>query len=238
MRIAFIVRSFPKISETFILNQIVGLIERGYKVHIYSIYPGEKDIVHLEYKQYKLFEKTYYLPQVPENPSLRIIKAIYSLITNYGYISRSIKSLNIFKYGRAATLLYLFYFSSLIKERRDYDIIHCHFGICGLVGVALRDLGLLTGKIITSFHGMDVNIYPRLYGKNVYSQLFNQGDLYTVNSNYTSKKLVGLGCPKHKITKLCVGVNISQYSFREKFLSSGENIKILTVARLVEKKRN
>jgi hypothetical protein len=27
---------FPKLSETFILNQITGLIDRGHEVHIYA----------------------------------------------------------------------------------------------------------------------------------------------------------------------------------------------------------
>src|SRR3984893_18294943 len=34
MRIAFIVDSFPNISETFILAQVVGLLQRGHEVDI------------------------------------------------------------------------------------------------------------------------------------------------------------------------------------------------------------
>ncbi len=37
MKIAVIVNRFPIISETFILNQILGAIERGYEVHIYPL---------------------------------------------------------------------------------------------------------------------------------------------------------------------------------------------------------
>ena len=36
MKIAFIVTFFPALSETFILNQITGLIERGHEVDIYA----------------------------------------------------------------------------------------------------------------------------------------------------------------------------------------------------------
>ena len=35
MRIAFIVEVFPKLSETFILNQITGLIDEGHEVEIF-----------------------------------------------------------------------------------------------------------------------------------------------------------------------------------------------------------
>lgn len=236
MRIAFIVRAFPALSETFILNQIIGLLDRGHTVDIYSIYRGNISNVHPEYKKYNIFAKTFYLPNVPRNPILRILKAIWLLLMNCNRIVDLAQSLNFISYGRAAKLLYLFYFSILLKEKKEYDIIHCHFGICGLVGVGLRDLQLISGKIITSFHGIDINLYPKLYGSNVYNKLFHRGDLYTVNSNYTSEKLVDLGCPLSKVMKLAVGVNTSEYFFQPKSFSKEETVNILTVGRLVEKK--
>ena len=36
MKIAFIVDNFPCLSQTFVLNQITGLIERGHEVDIYA----------------------------------------------------------------------------------------------------------------------------------------------------------------------------------------------------------
>ena len=46
MKIAFIVTTFPSLSETFILNQIIGLIERGHKVNIYTSKLGNLDLKH------------------------------------------------------------------------------------------------------------------------------------------------------------------------------------------------
>lgn len=37
MQILFIVGSFPALSETFIFNQITGLIDRGHEVDTYSL---------------------------------------------------------------------------------------------------------------------------------------------------------------------------------------------------------
>jgi colanic acid/amylovoran biosynthesis glycosyltransferase len=45
-----------------------------------------------------------------------------------------------------------------------------------------------------------------------------------------------LGCSEDKIFKLPVGFQISQYSFCDRKLNPGEAVKIITVARLVEKK--
>jgi len=45
MKIAFIVSAFPVLSETFILNQITGLIDLGHEVDIFvSGKPNEKKI--------------------------------------------------------------------------------------------------------------------------------------------------------------------------------------------------
>ena len=36
-KIAFVVKHFPSVSETFIMNQITDLIERGQEIKIYSV---------------------------------------------------------------------------------------------------------------------------------------------------------------------------------------------------------
>jgi len=46
MKIAFIVGGFPSISETFILNQITGLIGRGHDVEIFAITNPKNKKVH------------------------------------------------------------------------------------------------------------------------------------------------------------------------------------------------
>ena len=46
MKVAFIVGQFPILSETFILNQIVGLIERGHDVDIYADQKGDLNKIH------------------------------------------------------------------------------------------------------------------------------------------------------------------------------------------------
>ncbi len=41
MRVAIIVWQFPVLSETFILNIITGLLDRGNEVDIYAYLPGD-----------------------------------------------------------------------------------------------------------------------------------------------------------------------------------------------------
>ena len=241
MRIAFLVDQFPNLSETFILNQITGLLDRGHEVDIYPDKANNLDQITPQVSRYQCQERTYFIAY-PSSRSRRILKGAGLLLGNfYKNPVVLLRSLNIFKYnfsknGEQGGMLKLLYSSIPLLDRQQYDIIHCHYGRNGIRGVLLREIGALKGKIITTFHGYDINSYPGQYGASVYENLFQNGDLYTANTNFTAAQAVALGCPKNKILILPVGVNISKYSFRERKVLDGETINILTVARLVEKK--
>jgi colanic acid/amylovoran biosynthesis glycosyltransferase len=237
MKIAFLLRKFPVISETFILDQVVGLIEHGVEVDIYALFEGDRRKSHPLLHAYNLFERVKY-PTVKcaESALSRLARSPQILwADNSASFCQKLQSLNIFKYGRQARLLHLLYFSSIFNGHQTYDIVHCHFGMSGLVGVDLRDLGLLQGQIVTSFHGMDIHVYPKLNGANIYQRLFDQGDLFTVNSDFTLDCLVELGCPETKIAKLPVGLRTQQYKTKLN-RDTTDTLNILTVARLTEKK--
>ncbi len=234
LKIAFIVNEFPVISETFIFNQIIGLKSKGHQVDIYAVdgTSSKIDIINNNHFQNCIFHEPY----IPTNRLCRVIKGLRFLLTKLGHNPLALfKSLNFFKYGKYAASLNLLYASISHLNSQTYDIIHCHFGPNGIKGVLLKDIGVLKGKVITTFHGYDVNKLPKQYNIN-YHHLFQRGDLYTVNSDFTANKLAALGCPKEKIIKLPVGLDLSHFKFKKRMLHSGEPIKIITVARLVEKK--
>jgi colanic acid/amylovoran biosynthesis glycosyltransferase len=43
MRVAFFLKVFPATSETFVLNQIIGLLNRGHEVEVFSEYRNMTD---------------------------------------------------------------------------------------------------------------------------------------------------------------------------------------------------
>ena len=62
MRVAFFVGAFPVVSETFILRQITGLIDRGHEVDIYAEREPDVDSpVHPEVASYGLMSRTTYV---------------------------------------------------------------------------------------------------------------------------------------------------------------------------------
>ena len=62
MKIGYIVGTFPKLSESFILNEIIELINRGHEVYVFSILPPKENLHHKEVDEYNLLNNTYYLP--------------------------------------------------------------------------------------------------------------------------------------------------------------------------------
>ena len=238
MKIAFIVSEFPALSQTFILNQITGLLDLGHEVEIFAEFNPKERKVHPDVEKYRLMERVHY-SAMPHNKIKRILKAIFVIVTNFHKSPLKIlKSLNIFKYGKTAlslTLLYTLLYTIIPFLNKKFDIIHCHFGPNGIIGVYLKEIGI-PGKYVTSFHGYDVNSYPKIMGENVYNVLFKNGDLFTANTNFTKQQVVKIGCDEKKIIILPVGLRIARFKFSTRKIQNGDLIKILTVGRLVEKK--
>ena len=233
MRVAFIFGSFPALSETFILNQITGLIDEGHEVNLFVQERCRLSKIHSDIEKYELFRKTSFF-NVPRNKILRLLKGLV-LILKYFFVRPAavFKTLNFFRYGKHAFSLRLFFWSLPFFNEEPFDIIHCHFGGNGVIGVLLRDLGILKGKVVTTFHGGDANIPCDGTG---YRFLFKKGDLFTTNTAFTKMQIIKLGCPPERIRILPVGLEMKKFAFVKKTMPPDKIVNILTLGRLVEKK--
>lgn len=237
MRIAFIVTFFPALSETFILNQITGLIERGHEVDIYADDSRKELKIHPDVEKYSLIEKTYY-NKIPTNNFLRLLNGVGLLLANFHKSPLILlRSLNFFKYGKNAISLRLLYMAILFQhqQKQPYDIIHCHFGYNGLVGAILRDIGAIQGKVITTFHGTDVTTYLKKEGEQAYDLLFQYGNIFSPVSELWKRRLIELGCNGNIIVHR-MGIDCNKFSFAARKLRANAVVEIVTIARLAEKK--
>jgi len=241
MRVAFIVEQFPSLSETFILNQITGLLARGHEVDIYAEYPGNSSKVHPDVDKYNLLERTYYASyaSIPTNRFLRRLKSLGLLFTNFHKAPVVLlRAVNVPRYrkevGSALKLLCLVIAS--LPKRTSYDIIHCHFGMNGRKGAVLREIGAIQGKLITTYYGMDISYYLQAFGDDIYKPLFDKGDLFFPISKVMKCRLVELGCDEKKIILHRIGIDCQRFLFTPRRLSAEGQIRLVTIARLTEKK--
>jgi colanic acid/amylovoran biosynthesis glycosyltransferase len=237
MKIAFIVGQFPVLSETFILNQITGLLVRGHEVHIYSYKSNKASKVHPDVEKYKVLERTYYVPEIVENHFLRLFKGLFLAFTNFYKAPLVVlNSLNIVKYGKRAASLRLLYSVIPLLKSQPYDIVHCQFGIHGIEGMILRDIGAIKGKLITSFRGYDISWFVKTYGEQVYDELFAKGDFFLSNCEFFRQRAIKLGCDSNKIVVHGSGIDCSRFTYKPRYVNPDETIRIATTGRLVEKK--
>jgi colanic acid/amylovoran biosynthesis glycosyltransferase len=236
MKIALIVGSFPALSLTFVLNQIVCLLKSGHEVDIYAKKSRADLTVHSDIKTYNLLQHTHYW-DVPSNEGFRLSKAFQLLASNFHKNPTGIlQSLNFFKFGKESLSLRLFYQVNIFSIQKKYDIIFCHFGNFGKLGLLMKQLKALEGKLVTTFHGFDLSQELLRLGNNIYEELFQEGDLFLPISKAWKNKLVDLGCPPEKIIIHKMGIDFKKFIFLPKKALDKNKIKFLTVARLTEKK--
>jgi len=231
MNIAHIVYQFPKLSETFILNQITGLIDLGYNVDLFAFKGSDEGKVHPDVIKYDLLSKVKYF-EIP-NTKYKRLQKIFSY-----FLQKPIKgfySLSKLKFNNLDFSTYEIINAILILASlpRGYQIFHCHYGTLGKTFLFTKLL-FPNSKLVVHFHGFDITKVIQKYTPDYYKSLFKVADLILPISNHWRKKLIKLGCPESKIVVHRMGINIEQFSFKLRPLRSP--IKFLTVGRLVEKK--
>jgi len=238
LRIAFLVDSFPSLSETFILNQITGLIDLGHDVEIFAAQRGSLDVVQEEVRSYHLLDRTHYHNEVPEPVSHRLGKFLVRFPRDLiRHPAVSLQTFNIFQFGRESLSLRPYFRASLFLRRGPFDILQCHFGRNGLIGAYLKEMGI-PGRLVTMFHGYDIRLALRVGGQ-IYSRLFKQGDCFLAISQGNRDHLIRFGADIGKIRYHPVGIDVERFSppcGKDDRQEHIKTIKVLTVARLVEEK--
>lgn len=233
MNITFLVHSFPKISETFILNQLIGLCNQEETVRIFSEAKPDDTLTHQRLQKYNFQNKTTYTAN-PENyvDGIQILGQSLPVL----FKSEEITFLNLlseFKTLKSAPRRLANLAAIVHNNTSDTDIYHAHFGTVGnsFLGVAKS----FDKPYVVSFYGRDAS---ELLRKNPtrYNSLFKRVDAVTVLSNDMKSSLVDAGCPMSKIFIQPLCIDINQFSYVERSLADEEPIQLLSVARLVEKK--
>ncbi len=218
MKVAIVTALFPCPSETFVLSQIIGALDRGVDVHIFARnrVSGFELPVYLD--RYELSKRTTYYNKgfdlVKRSKIVRLLTAIKLFLASNKTTRRALfKSLNYSKFGKKAFSLQCFYtvYSFSNTGLEDFDIVHCQFGTLGQYAAVLKQVGVIKGSLITSFHGYDLSVYLKNEGKCSYSSLFRCGDLFLPISSFWKNKLIELGCPEEKIIIHRMGVETDKF---------------------------
>ena len=233
MRIAFFVSRFPKLSETFILNQVVGLLDAGQDVTVYA-WGMEEGVLPPEFERYELPRRTRYLTP----PRLRILRWTRTVrllaSSGVGRGSEVARRAWTSRKGEAAlsTSGALYAAATLLSEE-PYDIVHCQFGGLGLRALVLRELGAARGRLVVSFRGADLTREGRA---EEYRDLLARGDLFLPVCEHFREELIRQGADPARVRVHRSGISLSRFAYRERVRGPGQPLRLLTISRLTEKK--
>jgi colanic acid/amylovoran biosynthesis glycosyltransferase len=240
MKIAFVLDQFPRLSETYFLEQIVGLLRAGHEVDIIATIPGGQPKVHPDVERFDLLARTHYTG-LPADDAAPLVAAGRRALAHLASTPHTLlKLLNLPAYGCMTVdhFTRVVHGAALFSRLGDtsYDIVHCHYGPNGLMGASLRQLGILRGRIVTTFHGSDAYVYPAKWRVPVYEYLFRNIDLCTVSTDYMKNTVLRLGARAEQVQKLPVGLDLKKFTFQARAPGEDGVVELVTVARLAEKK--
>ncbi|MEM7283126.1 MAG: glycosyltransferase [Pseudomonadota bacterium] len=240
LKVLFVTGVFPRMSETFVLSQIEHAVKQGFEVAILASEAEGDTISHPAVEKYDLVSKTRYYGKlgswVPKSMTTRWLKAPSTFFSVKNKLAL-LRALNPLRFGLSVLSLRRFYLTARFCDfgLEQFEVAHGQFGPYGALGAQLKQMGILKGRLLTSFHGYDMSQHLKKVGEQAYSDLFKVGDGFLPISEYWRDRLVHLGCPKSKIVVQRMGIDTSIYQFREKG-SVANPMGLLSIGRLVEKK--
>ena len=238
MKILFVVEHFPAVSETFVLNQVTGLLDLGHDVTVYSVGRPVADVVHREFAEYRLAERTWKVSGAPVSKWKRVIRAVGkfpALVRRCGV--RAFAPLNPFRYGfQVFGLGFLYLCFPFLEHRAEFDMIQCHVGDKGKLALLWRRMGLLSGPIATVFHAHELAGLDDSEGPAVFGDLISSNTLLLPISNRWRDRLIRWGADPAITVVHHMGVELQKFPFLPKPEHQVSPVKVLSVGRLTEQK--
>lgn len=194
-RILVIVTVFPSVTETFILNQITDLIDRGNDVTVFTYNKSSDCVIHQLFTDYKLGRKTITHFKNHKNKWL-VFKNAFLFFRKYRKkldVKKIILLLNPVMFKENLKKIKIYYDLPVLLFKDSFDIVHCHFGFNGKKIADAYKAGVCTyPKAVLSFHGSDLTPSKVEYYKELYKDVFTYFNAYTVNSTYLKDILLSV----------------------------------------------
>ena len=232
--IAYIVKSWPRLSETFILNEILAIERRGVSLRIFSVKDPSPEPVHARVAQVRA-EVTYLSLPRHWRPVLRanlcvlyrqpgrycqtLLRAIAQTVRHVSFAAVR----HFLKAGYLADILF----------REPAAHLHAHFATSPAL-VAMFTHQLIRIPYSLTAHAKDIYVVP----PDRFRPKVQQARAVITCTEYNRRYLIGHfgSALEGKLHCIHHGLDLSQFKFRWPPASDPDAPLILCVARLVEKK--
>jgi colanic acid/amylovoran biosynthesis glycosyltransferase len=226
---------FPSVSETFVVSNIIGAIDKGYSVKILADsiqFPDLSSQSNLINK-YNLLDATVSY-KAPKGKARRYLLGLFYMLNPillYYFIAYC-------RFQRKITWEYIFILKFYSSYRRVHAF-HVHFATALDPLPALKEIKFITAKIVVTFHGYDAFYFPvGIRGEFILKYLEKHVAAVTTNSNYLKTILLKHGFNSQKISIVPIGIDTLFFKRIERDLTinTKRSVKIITVGRLIDLK--
>jgi glycosyltransferase involved in cell wall biosynthesis len=228
--VGYVVSTWPRLSQTFVLNEILALEQRGLLVRIFSTKDPNGELIHAKLAKVRA-PATYLSFRRHGRPIL-----LANLRIAQGLPGRYFRTLlRALRYGRLGVLRCFFqagYLADLVRWQ-PVTHLHAHFATAPtLVAMFTHDLT----RIPYTFTAHARDIYADTRPEVLRAEMQRARAVITI-SEYNRRYLSQIS-PESSGKVCCVdyGLDLSEFSFRWPRASDPGTPMILAVARLVEKK--
>ncbi len=233
--VAYLVKAWPRLSETFVLNEIISLEQRGLRVRIFSVRepdagPSNSKVSQVRAKVTYLAFGTHWKQVVPANLRLfcrrpgRYLRVLLQAIT-----------MMVIRRHRFAPPWHFFEAAYLVEmlSRSPADHLHAHFASTPAL-IALYAHRLCGIPYTFTAHAKDIYVSDPYTFRVKLEEARAVVTCTQYNHRFLSKQY-GLLCDA-KVRSIYHGLDVSQFNFRAPTKVESGSPVILSVARLMEKK--
>lgn len=227
MRILYVLNNFPKLSETFVLNEIIELKNRNIDVEILALRNPQESIINKDILDHGLLEKTRYFLE----PSRTAV--IYHSCLSPAFYRMFFKTYK--EYGSSLDIKHIVRLAYHSAGYENIDLIHAHFAHEAAV------TGMQIGRILKKPFTFTAHAYE-IFNKGHYSRdrlktLSETADRIFTPSAFNKKYIAGeTGVPGEKIGVIRATIDFEKLNKAKHLNLSPDKIKIISIGRLVEKK--
>jgi colanic acid/amylovoran biosynthesis glycosyltransferase len=249
IKVMIVAGEFPKLSETFVLNHVTGLLDLGADVRVLYSRRGAANEVPLDYLKYRLDERSVsMLPPLQEESLMRLVGSEARAIgSRFGAVmadnaladpraTATFEQAKVMLDTTQQKLMDLHAAKTLAEEIGDVDVIHCHFGHRPKMIYKYLDMIGKKVPMVCSYHGIDMSAHIKSFGPTLYDDVKGRLHKALPISNFFRQRLLNLGFDPKDIQVHRVGVDCTKFSFSDRRRADGEPLRLVSVGRVVIKK--
>ncbi len=206
MRITVLASVFPALSETFVLDQVTFLLDRGHDVRILADAPRDEAAAHDEASRCGLLARTRHLRLAPGGASRLHALARAAARAPLRLAPALLSHARGRRRGETGRPLGLASLVAALGEAPRPDALVCHFGPNGSLAARALDALGWDVPLLTFFHGYDLTMTVQARGPRLYAHLFERGDVFLPVSDLFAERLRAMGAPSGRIRvqRMCV----------------------------------